>query len=139
MERTKGCVAAVALLFALAVVCSTWAGDKVIDGGKAEKFKGKTFELKAKGKAKISLTFPGRTAMITVRSEKQSDVNLFIYDEDNKVVAKDDSPGPDCDIKFKPKKAGKYILEVVNQGPGDNKSTLKVGFGKPKKDKKTKE
>jgi hypothetical protein len=133
MARTKWQVGAVAALFALAVVCGTRADDKPIDGGKAEKFKGKTFDLKAKGKVKIILTFPARTATITVRSEKESDVNLFIYDEDNKVVDKDDSPGPSCDIKFKPKAAGKYTLEIVNKGPGDNKSTLKVAFGKKKK------
>jgi hypothetical protein len=107
--------------------------DKVPDGGKAEKFKGKTFDLKEKGKAKITLTFPaGKTFNLTVRSKKKTDVNLFVYDSDDKQVAKDDSEGPSCDIKFTPKKAGKYTLEVVNLGPGANSSKLTVAVAKKK-------
>jgi hypothetical protein len=130
-------VCAVAVLFLLAVLCSSSSisaraeDDKPKDEGKAEKFKGKTFELKEKEKAKIILSFPeGKTFMVTVKSKKKSDVNLFIYDADGKQVEKDDSPGPDCEIKFTPKKAGKYTLEVVNLGKGGNSSTLKVAGAK---------
>jgi hypothetical protein len=132
-KRWRGCV--LAGLFALVVLAGTRAGeDKVIDGGKAKDFKGKTFDLKAKGKARISLTFPAKgTFLLTIKSKKESDINLFVYDEDNKEVAKDDSPGPSCEIKFMPTKAGKYILEIVNKGPGDNSSTLKVARGKKAK------
>jgi hypothetical protein len=106
-------------------------GAKPIDGGKAEKFKGKTFDLKAKGRAAIKLTFPaGKEAVVTVRSEKKTDVHLFVYDAATKLVAKDDSPGPSCDLKFTPNKAGTYILEVRNLGPGGNRATLKVKVGK---------
>jgi hypothetical protein len=133
MDGKRWRLGVVAVLFALALLLrGTRADDaKPTDEGKAEDFKGKTFDLKAKGKAAIMLSFPaGKEAVLTVRSEKKSDVNLFVYDADKKVVAKDDSPGPDCDIKFKPEKAGKYTLEVVNLGPGENKSTLKVAFSK---------
>lgn len=105
--------------------------DKATDGGKAEAFKSKTFDLKEKGKAAITLEFPaGKQASVTVRSEKKTDVHLFVYDVNKKVVAKDDSPGPSCDLTFTPKTAGKYTLEVRNLGPGENRSTLKVTFGK---------
>jgi len=52
------------------------------------------------------------------------------FDAAKKVVAKDDSPGPSCDLTFTPKEAGKYTLEVRNLGPGDNRSTLKVALDK---------
>ncbi|HKI33851.1 MAG TPA: hypothetical protein VKA46_18505 [Gemmataceae bacterium] len=105
--------------------------DKPIDGGKAEEFKGKTFDVKEKGKAVIALTFPaGKEAVVTVRCEKKTDVNLFVYDSAKKVVVKDDSPGPDCDVKFTPKEAGTYTLEIRNLGPGDNSCTLKVVIAK---------
>jgi hypothetical protein len=124
-------VSSLVAVFVLASLSGAQAGDKVIDGGKAEKFKGKSFDIKADGKVAIALTFPaGKTATITVRSKRKSDINLFIYDTDKKEVAKDDSPGPSCDIEFTPKEAGKYVLEIVNKGPGDNKSTLKVSFKK---------
>src|SRR5262245_62249316 len=130
---------ALAAAFVLAVLCAARAeDDKPIDGGKAEEFKGKAFDLKAKEKAKITLTFPeGKKAAVSVRSDKETDVHLFVYDEDKKDVAKDDSPGPTCDLTFTPKKAGKYLLVVINQGPGANRSTLKVSF--ETKEKKSKE
>jgi hypothetical protein len=118
---------------ALALLVSGAAAQesKVLDGGKAEEFKGKTFDIKAKGKAVIKLTFPaGKKASITVRSKKQTDVHLFVLDANKKTIAKDDSPGPSCDLTFAPRKAGPYLLEVRNLGPGDNSCTLKVEFGK---------
>jgi hypothetical protein len=120
-------VFAVAALFAVAVLCSARAEEvkKAADEAKAEDFKDKTFKLKEKGKGHVTLVFPaGKTFAITVKGGK-ADVNLFIY-AGKKVVAKDDSPGPECDLKFTPKAAGTYTLEVVNLGPGDNRCTLKV-------------
>jgi hypothetical protein len=124
-----------AVVFALVVPCGARAEDakesRAIDGGKAEAFKGKTFDLKPKEKAAITLTFPaGKTFSVTVRSKKESDIHLFIYDSAKKEVARDDSPGPSCDITFTPKAAGKYTLVIVNKGPGSNSSTLEVEAGK---------
>jgi len=132
MDGKRWRIYALAALFAVVVLSSTRAeDDKPIDGGKADEFKGKTFDLKAKGKAKITLTFPAdKTALLTVKSEKKTDVNLFVYDANGLILDKDTSPGPDCEIKFTPKKDGKYTLEVVNLGPGENKSTLKVEYKK---------
>jgi len=129
-KSLRACV--LAALCAVAALCGARAAEvKPTDEGKAEDFKSKTFDLKEKGKAAVTLAFPaGKEAAITVRSEKKSDVHLFVYDAAKKVVAKDDSPGPSCDLKFTAKEAGKYTLEVVNLGPGDNKSTLKVEFAK---------
>jgi hypothetical protein len=104
---------------------------KTIDGGKAEEFKGKTFDLKEKGKAAITLTFPaGKEASITVRGEKKTDIHLFVYDAAKKLVGKDDSPGPNCDLTFTPKEAGPYTVEIRNLGPGENRAALKVTVGK---------
>jgi hypothetical protein len=121
-------VQGMASLLVLALLCGARAADeKATDEGPAEKFKGKTFKLKEKEEVKITLEFPeGRTAILTVRSAVKTDVNLFVYDADNTEVAKDDSPGPNCDIKFTPKKGGKYTLKVVNNGKGPNKSKLTV-------------
>ncbi len=134
MDGKSRRVYALGALFTLVVLCGARAGDdKPIDGGKAEKFKAKAFDLKEKGRVKVVLTFPeGKKASVTVRSDKETDVHLFVYDEDKKVVAKDDSPGPTCDLTFTPKKAGKYLVEVINQGPGANRCTLKVEFAKEK-------
>jgi hypothetical protein len=130
-------VGVLAALVALVMLCGTRADEakatkaKADDAGKADDFKGKTFELKEKGKGHVTLTFEGgKKAKITVKSTGKGDVNLFIHDSAKKVVAKDDSPGPDCEIDFTPKESGKYTLEVVNLGPGATKSTLKVSVAK---------
>jgi hypothetical protein len=132
MHGTSWKVGLLATLFAL-MLCAVRAEEaKPTDEGKVEDFKSKTFTIKEKEKAAITLAFPaGKKFTITVRGgDKKTDVNLFIYNADKKVVAKDDSPGPNCDIDFTPKEAGKYTLEVVNLGPGDIKSTLKVAAAK---------
>ena len=134
MDVKRGLGCALAVLFALVLLCGTQArAAKKGDGGKAEKFKKKTFKLKEGRKGKVTLSFPaGKTFDVKVRSTGKPDVNLFIYDAAKKEVAKDDSPGPDCDIEFTPKKAGKYTLEVVNKGPKSTTSTLTVTLKKKK-------
>ena len=116
------------------VLCSARAEDaKPIEGGKAEKFKGKAFDVKEKGEVAINLTFTaGKKVTVTVKSKKKTDVNLFVYDADKKEIAKDDSEGPDCKLSFTPKEDGKLTLVIRNLGPGDNKSTLKVAVSKAK-------
>ena len=134
MNVKSWCVGALTTLVVLVAMSATRAADEgPTDGGKAEEFKSKTFDLKVKAKVKITLSFPAnQTALLTVRSKKESDIHLFVYDSEGKVVAKDASPGPSCDIKFTPKGAGKYTLEIRNKGPVANRSTLKVEFGKKK-------
>jgi hypothetical protein len=106
-------------------------GVKVADEGKAEAFKGKKLELKANTDAIFSLTFPaGKKVSISVKSDKKTDVNLFVYDGANKEVAKDVSPGPDCLISFTPKEAGKFTFLVKNGGPAATTSTVSVAFDK---------
>jgi hypothetical protein len=125
-------------LFAFVVLAGVQAqGGKATDEGKAEEFKGKTFDLQAKGRAAIILAFSaGKRAVVTVKSKEKTDVNLFVLDADKKVVAKDDSPGPDCRVTFTPKEDCKLRLVVINLGPGENSSTLKVSFGKGKSESK---
>src|SRR5262245_10743003 len=97
-----------ATLAALALLCGQRAGVaraddpkiddiKASDEGKVEDFKEKKFDLKEKGLAGILLTMPaGKKFAVSVRSEKKTDINLFVYDAAKKLVAKDDSPGPEC-------------------------------------------
>jgi hypothetical protein len=132
MRQTSWKVCALVAALALAATWGARAEDK--DEHKAEDFKGKTFELKAKtGKGHVTLSFAAdKKAKIIVKSDTKTDVNLFVYDADKKQVAKDDSPGPDCEIVFTPRKAGKYTLEVVNVGKQDTKSTLEISWPKGK-------
>ncbi len=122
----RTCISATVVLGAL--LGGAWAQEgKAIDGGNAEKFKEKTFDLKEKEKVTVKLTFPaGKTATVTTGAPKNTDIHLFIYDTAKKLVAKDDSPGPNCELKLTPKEDTQYLLEVRNLGPGDNRPTLRV-------------
>ena len=63
------------------------------DEGKAVDFKGKSFDLKAKGEAAILLSCPaGKEVTVTTKGDKETDVHLFVYDGDKKEVGKDVSP-----------------------------------------------
>ncbi|MBI1914573.1 MAG: hypothetical protein HYS12_07520 [Planctomycetes bacterium] len=132
MDRKSWRVCLAVALFGLVVLSGTWAEDvKPTDEGKAEAFKGKTFDLKEKGEAALTLTFPGgKNATVTVKSDKKTDVNLFVYDVAKKLLVKDDSPGPNCEVSFTPTAAVKLTLVLRNLGPGDNRSTLKVNVSK---------
>jgi hypothetical protein len=133
MYRKSVSVCAVAVAFlGFALLRGIAAEDpKPIDEGKAEDFKGKTYDLKEKGEVHILMSFPAdHKATLTVKGEKKSDVNLYVHDAAKKEVAKDESPGPDCEVSFTPKEAGKYTLILKNLGPGDNKAALKVAISK---------
>ncbi len=132
MVRRTGKLGALAVVLALAVLCMARAEEvQPTDEGKAEDFKGKTFDLKAKGEAAILLSCTaGKELVATTKGEKETDVHLFIYSADNREVGKDTSPGPKCEIKFTPAKSGKYKLLVRNLGPVANKVTLEVKAAK---------
>jgi hypothetical protein len=117
-----------AALFTLVVLHGVRADDvKPSDEGKAAEFKAKTFDLKAKGEVAILLTCTaGKEVTATTKGERETDVHLFIYDEDKTEVGKDTTPGPKCEVKFTPAKDGKFKLLVSNLGPGANKVTLEV-------------
>ena len=125
-------VGALLALFALAVFCGVRAEEEVkpTDEGKGADFKGKTVEMKDKGAFAILLELPaGREVTATTKGTKETDVHLFVYDADKKEVGKDTSPGPKCEVKFTPKKAGKFKLLVRNSG-GTNTVTLEVKLAK---------
>jgi hypothetical protein len=131
MVRKNWQVSALATLFALVVLCSARAEEvKPTDEGKGADFKGKTVEMKEKGAFAILLEFPaGQEVIATTKGDKETDVNLYVYDENKKEIVKDISPGPKCEVKFTPAKAGKYKLLVTNSG-GTNKVTLEVKVAK---------
>jgi hypothetical protein len=124
-------LATLAALFAMTTLWAARAEDvKATDEGKGADFKGKTMEMKDKDEFAIILAFSaGKEVVVTTKGEKESDVHLFVYDEDKKEVGKDTSPGPKCEVKFTPAKDGKYKLVVHNSG-GTNKVTLEAKVAK---------
>jgi len=121
-----------AVIFTLAVLSGVRADDATpTDEGMAAEFKGKTFDLKEKGEVAILLSCTAQDEVTaTTKGPNETDVHLFVYDNDKKEVGKDTSPGPKCEVKFTPAKDGKFKLMVRNLGPGANKVTLEVKVAK---------
>jgi hypothetical protein len=132
MVRKNWQVNGLTVLFALAVLCGVRAEDtKPTDEGEGADFKGKTVEMKDKGEFAILLAFSaGKEVTATTKGTNETDVHLFVYDENKKEVGKDTSPGPKCEVKFTSAKDGKFTFLVRNRGPGANKVTLEVKVAK---------
>ena len=115
-----------AFVFVLATLSLAREHSKSTDLGNGADFKGKTIEMKDKGEVAYVLSFKaGKEFEATTDATKNTDVNLYVYDNAGKQVGKDDSPGPKCSVKVTPAKDGKYKFVLKNTG-GDNTVTFAV-------------
>ena len=115
-----------AFMFALVTLSAAREHAKSTDLGNGADFKGKTIEMKDKGEVAYVLSFKaGKEFEATADATKNTDVNLYVYDNAGKQVGKDDSPGPKCSVKVTPAKDGKYKFVLKNTG-GDNTVTFAV-------------
>ena len=116
---------------AVTVLCPAWADDiKATDEGKGMQFGGKKYELKDKGQVAVLLSFEaGKEVEATTSGSNQSDVHLYVCDEQGKSVGMDDSPTPDCSVRFTPAADGKYKFLIKNW-KADNTVTFKVKAAK---------
>ncbi|HEX4613099.1 MAG TPA: hypothetical protein VH092_33230 [Urbifossiella sp.] len=58
----------------------------------------------------------GETARITVAGDGDTDLDLYIYDENGNLVAKDDDNTDYCVATWTPRWTGKFTVRVVNRG-----------------------
>jgi hypothetical protein len=115
---------------ALATLCPAQENVKASDLGKGAQFKGKKIEMKDSGEVAYLLSFKaGKEFEATTNATKNTDVNLYVYDETGHQVGKDDSPGPTSSVKITPEKDGKYKFVIKNAG-GDNMVMFKVKVAK---------
>ena len=123
-------VTAATAVLALATVYSAQEHVKTTNLGTGAQFKGRTIKLKDKGEVAYLLSFKaGKEFEATTDGTKNTDVNLYVYDEAGKEVGKDDSPGPKCSVKVTPEKDGKYKFVITN-AEGDNTVTFNVKITK---------
>ena len=123
-------VTAAAVVLAFATVCSAQEHVKTTNLGSGARFKGRETKMKDKGEVAYLLSFKaGKEFEATTDGTKNTDVNLFVYDEAGKQVGKDDSPGPKSSVKVTPDKDGNYKFVITNTG-GENMVTFKVTMAK---------
>ena len=116
----------VAATFTLATLCPAQENVKATNLGTGAEFKGKKIEMKDKGEVAYVLSFTaGKEFEATTDGTKDTDVNLYVYDQTGKEVGKDDSPGPKSSVKVTPAKDGKYKFVIKNAG-GGNTVTFEV-------------
>jgi hypothetical protein len=119
-------IIASAAVVAMVTLCPAQESAKPTNLGNGAAFKGKKIEMKDKGEVAYLLSFKtGKEFEATTDGAKNTDVNLFVYDEAGKEVGKDDSPGPKSSVKVTPEKDGKYKFVITNAG-GSNTVTFKV-------------
>jgi hypothetical protein len=119
--NAKRCLGlALTSLVAAILASAGGAGEK-----KATKGNTRTFDLPKEGRAYFFVRLPAKQiAEFSVKSEKDPDVDLFIYDGHNKLVGEDTDTSPHCKVIIEPEKDGLYRMGVVNFGDGPNRCSL---------------
>jgi hypothetical protein len=126
---TRFVTAVVAVMLTVAILCPAQDA-KPKDLGNGAAFNGKRIEMKDNGEVAYLLSFTaGKEFEATTDGPKNTDVHLFVYDSTGAEVAKDDSSGPKCSVKFTPEKDGQYKFVIKNAG-GTNTVTFNVKVAK---------
>ena len=60
--------------------------------------------------------YGGEIAEVALSGDGDTDVDLFIYDENGNLVAEDRDPGDDCLARWYVKRTSTYTIRVRNQG-----------------------
>lgn len=110
-------VAATAILLGLAIV-PVFAGrvpDPAITTDMVEAFDTDVYSIWFRG---------GELAIIAVSGDGDTDLDLFVYDENDNRIAFDARVGDDCLVHFTPKWSGPFRVEVRNLGRVANIYTI---------------
>lgn len=55
-------------------------------------------------------------AAVAVSGDGDTDLDMFVYDEQGNLVTFDSEPIDECICVWKPTKSGSYVIKVVNRG-----------------------
>lgn len=73
--------------------------------------------VKAKGTDIYRISFrAGQTAIVTVIGDGDTDLDLYVYDENGNLIDKDADYSDDCVVTFTPRWTGVFVIKVVNRG-----------------------
>lgn len=63
-------------------------------------------------------------AEVFVSGDGDTDLDLYVYDSNGNLIAKDDDYLDDCYVRWVPAWTGRFIIKIVNRGPVYNKYIL---------------
>lgn len=73
--------------------------------------------VEAKDTDRYTMTFVGgEIARVVVSGDGDTDLDLYIYDEDGNLITKDDDYTDDCIVQWTPKWTGKFTISIKNRG-----------------------
>jgi hypothetical protein len=76
-----------------------------------------TYKVAAKSTDSFTIKFwANERASIAVSGDGDTDLDLYVYDENGNLIDKDTDYSDDCIVNFFPKWTGKFIIKVVNRG-----------------------
>ena len=55
-------------------------------------------------------------ATIVVTGDGSTDLDLYVYDENSNLIARDEDYSDDCVVNFIPRWTGQYVVKIVNRG-----------------------
>ena len=68
----------------------------------------------------------GVRVSITARGDGDTDIDLYVYNPEGRLVAKDDDTTDICIVNFTPEETGQYQLKIVNLGNVYNEYKLEI-------------
>lgn len=66
----------------------------------------------------------GRLAEIAIKGDSDTDLDLYVFDSNENLVAKDINYSDTCYVSWVPLWTGRYIIKIVNRGPVYNRYHL---------------
>mgnify|MGYP004682917257 FL=1 len=83
--------------------------------------------VKAKGTDVYRISFrAGEIAIITAIGDGDTDLDLYVYDENGNLIEKDVDYSDDCVVTFTPRWTGVFVIKVVNRGNVYNNYVLRT-------------
>jgi hypothetical protein len=71
------------------------------------------------------MTFVGHEwEVLVVSGDGSTDLDLYVYDENGNLIAKDEDDTDDCVVRFIPRWTGDFTVKVMNRGGYSNRYTL---------------
>jgi hypothetical protein len=91
----------------------------------AQNFYTRTDIVRAKSSNVYHWTFVGHEwEVLAVSGDGDTDLDLYVYDDNGNLIAKDDDYSDDCLVRFMPRWTGHFTIKVVNRGKYANRYTI---------------